>query len=120
MYPKIVVEHFMNPKNSGKIAKATVVGEASTQSGNTAVIYLLIIDDIIKEFKYQVLGCPYAIASASILSEYAKEKNIKEFSDFNVNFFKQFFPLTEESIKCTEVVINAFKDALNKYFVTNP
>jgi len=34
----------------------------------------LIIDDIIKEFKYQVSGCPYAIASASILSEYAKEK----------------------------------------------
>ena len=120
MYPKIVVEHFMNPKNSGKIAKATVVGEASTQSGNTAVIYLLIADDIIKEFKYQVSGCPYAIASASILSEHAKEKNIKEFSNFNVSYFEQFFPLTEESIKCTEVVINAFKDALNKYFATNP
>jgi len=49
----------------------------------------LIIDDIIKEFKYQVSGCPYAIASASILSEYAKKK-YKEFSDFNVNFLNSF------------------------------
>ncbi|MGC9099979.1 MAG: iron-sulfur cluster assembly scaffold protein [Caldisericum sp.] len=114
MYPKIVIEHFMKPRNVGTIKNATAIGYSETQGGGKAVIYLLIENGLIKDFKYQVDGCPFAIASASILSENFKGNKIEEINRLNTNYFLMFFDIPEDKVKCIELVVDAFNDALSK------
>jgi len=115
MYPKIIVEHFMNPKNVGIINNASAVGSSNTEGGGKAIFYLLIESGFLKDCKYQVDGCPYAIASASILSESLKGKSITELTNIDVDYFSHFFDLPKEKLNCIKLVVDAFNDALRKF-----
>ena len=117
MYPKIVVEHFMNPKNVGVINDATTTGSSGTDGRGKAVFYLLIEGNVLKDCKYQVDGCPYAIASASILSEDIKGKSITQLTMIDTDYFSKFFELPTEKLNCIKLVVEAFNDALRRFKV---
>ncbi|BAL80972.1 iron-sulfur cluster assembly scaffold protein [Caldisericum exile] len=114
MYPKIVVDHFMKPRNVGTIINPTAVGSSKSEGGGKAIIYLHVENGVILDFKYQVDGCPFAIASASILSENIKGKKLEQIEPIDYNFFTIFFDIPKDKIKCVELVVNAFNDALSK------
>lgn len=115
MYPRIIIEHFMKPKNVGSIKNATAVGEAGAVGGGKVIIYLLIKGDTIVDFKYQVDGCPYAIASASIMSEKLKGTKVNEVGYIGIDFFSNFFDVPEDKKDCVEIVVNAFNKAIEKF-----
>ncbi|MFH1457386.1 MAG: iron-sulfur cluster assembly scaffold protein, partial [Patescibacteria group bacterium] len=77
MYSDKVLEHFKNPHNQGKIPDASGVGQVGNPvCGDVMKIYLKIKDDIIKDIKFETLGCGAAIASTSMLTDLVKGKNI--------------------------------------------
>jgi len=79
MYSKKVIEHFSNPRNVGEIDFPDGVGSVGNPAdGDTVTIYLKIEDNVIKDVKFKVKGCPAAIASASMTTELAKGKTIEE------------------------------------------
>lgn len=114
MYPKIVIEHFMKPRNVGKIANPSAIGYASTEGGGKAIIYIAVENGIIKDFKYQVDGCPYAIACASILSEEAIGKDLTLLSNLNMEYYSKFFEIPEDKQNCIKMIIDAVEDAFKK------
>lgn len=79
-YSEKVREHFINPRNVGELAGATVVGEVGTMaSGQALRLYLKINgDEVIEDARFQVFGSPSAIASSSALTEMLKGKHIDE------------------------------------------
>lgn len=114
MYPKIVMEHFLNPRNVGKIDMPTSQGEYITSSGGKAIFYIKEKNGIIAEVKYQVAGCPFAIAVCSIISEYVKEKTISFVKELNSEFLKTYFEFSKEQEECINLALFAFKDAVRK------
>lgn len=114
MYPKIVMEHFLNPKNVGKIESPTCQGEYITPSGGKAIFYIKEKDGILVEIKYQVSGCPFAIAVCSIISEYVKEKEVSSIKKLNSNFLKNYFEISEEQEECINLALFAFNNAVEK------
>lgn len=70
MYNEIISDHFMNPRNTGKIESPEYVVEVSNPiCGDTVHVYLNVSNQIITDVKYLAYGCSGSIATASILSE---------------------------------------------------
>ncbi|MGE5627448.1 MAG: iron-sulfur cluster assembly scaffold protein [Solirubrobacterales bacterium] len=80
-YNDIVLEHFKNPRNIGRIedadGKAT---EGSPACGDMVSLYIKVDDKtkIITDIKFESYGCASNIATASIITELAKGKTIDE------------------------------------------
>lgn len=114
MYPKIITEHFMHPRNVGRIANPTSIGVYQTPSLVKAVFYFLIEQGIVKDIKYQVAGCPYAIAVASIISEYSKGKNVSELSKIGRKFLENYFVIAKEKEDCIDLSLKAFLSGIHE------
>lgn len=80
-YSELVIEHFKNPHNVGSIenpdAEAT---EGSPACGDQLTVYLKVNPDtqVIEDIKFQSYGCASNIATASIITDLAMGKTIKE------------------------------------------
>jgi len=80
-YNDIVLEHFKNPRNIGKIedadGKAT---EGSPACGDMVSLYIKVEPEtkVITDIKFESYGCASNIATGSIITELAKGKTIDE------------------------------------------
>ncbi|NLT73487.1 MAG: DUF59 domain-containing protein [Chloroflexi bacterium] len=83
-YSEIVMEHFQNPRNVGRIedpdAKAI---EGSPACGDMVAVYLKVDEAThrIEDIKFESYGCASNIATGSIITELAKGKTIEEARD---------------------------------------
>src|SRR5665647_2697403 len=78
-YNDIVLEHFKNPKNVGKIENAdgkAMVG--SPACGDMVALYIMVDEatKIITDIKFESYGCASNIATASIITELAKGRTL--------------------------------------------
>jgi len=115
MYPEIIKKHFLNPKNVGKIENPTLKGEFEIPSSAKAIFYFKIEDGVIEDLKFQIAGCPYAIAVCSIITELAISKKINEFKQFSKKDLEKFFEIPKEKEDCVILSINAFLNGIKKY-----
>ena len=80
-YSEIVMEHFKNPRNVGRIddpdAKSV---EGSPACGDMVAVYLKVDEETqtIADIKFESYGCASNIATGSIITELAKGKTLKE------------------------------------------
>lgn len=83
-YSKKLLEHFQQPHNQGKIENADGVGEVGNiKCGDIMKIYIKVgkndqDQEMIKDIKFETLGCAAAIAATSVLTDLAKGKNFQE------------------------------------------
>jgi nitrogen fixation NifU-like protein len=80
-YSELVMEHFKNPRNVGRIedpdAKAV---EGSPACGDMVAVYLQVDEktQTITDIKFESYGCASNIATGSIITELAKGKTLEE------------------------------------------
>jgi nitrogen fixation NifU-like protein len=86
-YNKKVMEHFLKPKNVGSIKNADGVGKVTNDTcGDVMLVYIKVgkkkirggKKEIIKNIKFQTLGCAAAIATSSMITELAKGKSLEK------------------------------------------
>ena len=78
-YGEKVLQHFQNPKNVGVIEDADGIGEINVQEcGDLLRVFIKVEKDVVTDVKYQIRGCPAAIACASAMTELAIGKSIEE------------------------------------------
>lgn len=78
-YSKKVLEHFTKPHNQGQMKNADGVGIVGNPvCGDLMKIYIRVQKDIIKDAKFETLGCAAAIATSSMVTELAKNKTLGE------------------------------------------
>lgn len=79
LYSEKILEHYKNPRNRGEMKDPTVkVTAVNPVCGDCTDFQLKIKDGKIEDIKFESLGCAVAIASASVLTEFVKGKNIEE------------------------------------------
>ncbi|HPB34696.1 MAG TPA: iron-sulfur cluster assembly scaffold protein, partial [Caldisericia bacterium] len=114
IYSKTFIDHFMNPRNVGEIENADGIGIGENpQKGGKIVFYIKVKDNKLIDIKYKVLGCPSAISSSSLISEFFKDKLIENALKIDTNFLKENLGnLPEDVIECAKLSIVAFQNAI--------
>jgi len=125
MYNEIVLDHFRNPRNQGKIANPSAIGESGNpKCGDMMKLYLNFKQtqdqpsdqDVVVEIKFETLGCGAAIAVTSIFTEMIKDKTIAEAAKVtNQDIVKELGGLPTQKIHCSMLAREAFEDAVRKY-----
>jgi nitrogen fixation NifU-like protein len=80
-YSEVVMEHFRNPHNVGRIDEADAKSvEGSPACGDMVAVYLKVDLDSkrITDIKFESYGCASNIATGSIITELAKGKTLEE------------------------------------------
>lgn len=78
-YSKKVLEHFTKPRNQGRIKNADGVGMVGNPvCGDLMKVCIKVQKNIIKDIKFETLGCAAAIATSSMVTELAKNKPLGE------------------------------------------
>ena len=106
----IMRTHFINPQNIGKIKKPTHTAKCKSGfCGDMVEVYAIVEDDIVKELKYNVFGCHAVIATASILSEWAKDKSLTEIKNLTYESVVEMLGDVEsEKENCVKTAMQAF------------
>lgn len=117
-YSQKVKDHFINPRNAGVLADATVVGEVgSMSSGQALKLYLkLNEEEVIENASFQVFGSPGAIAASSALTEMLKGKHIDEAARITSKDISEYLGgLPEEKMHTCTMSMEALEVAYARY-----
>src|SRR5690606_31206484 len=117
-YSSKVKDHFINPRNVGVLADATVVGEVgSMSSGQALKLYLkLNAEEIIENAGFQVFGSPGAIAASSALTEMLKGRHIDEAARITARDISEYLGgLPEEKMHTCTMSMEALEVAYARY-----
>ena len=126
-YSKKVLKHFQNPHNQGVIKGADAVGEAGNlKCGDIMKIYLKIKkqenkktrkqENIIKDIKFETLGCAAAIAVSSALTDMVKGMSLDEAMGLTKDKIVEYLDgLPPIKIHCSMLGLEALHKAITNY-----
>ena len=122
LYSKEIMEHFQSPKNMGAIELPDAIGSVGNPvCGDTMKIYLKVGknkdgEGIIENIGFETLGCVAAIATASMITDFAKGKTLDEamkieFKDVEENLGS----LPPIKMHCADLSVMALREAIEGY-----
>ena len=122
-YSEKVLEHFMNPKNRGKIDDADCVAtEGSPACGDQVSVYLKVNPEtlVIEDIKFQSYGCASNIATGSIITEMAKGKTLAEAKKITwQDAASELDGLPPIKMHCSVLAVDTLRSAIQKYEVSH-
>lgn len=132
----ILMDHYQNPHNKGLIDdhRYKSIHNASESCIDDITVQMLIEDDIVKDVRFDGIGCTICTASCSIMSDLLKNKTIKEAKnilnnyesmvnengEFDIDLLEEagaFDTLSKQAnrIKCGTIGIHAMEDLIENY-----
>lgn len=117
LYSEKVMDHFMNPRNVGKIEDADGIGEVgNAKCGDIMKIYIKVDNDIVTDVKFNTFGCGSAIASSSMATELIKGKYVSEALELtNKAVAEALDGLPAYKMHCSVLAEEAIKAAIDDY-----
>jgi len=122
MYSEKVLDHFSHPRNQGVIKDADGVGEVGNQKcGDIMKVYIKVEqnkkhEDVIKDIKFETLGCGAAIATSSMLTEMVKGKSIDDALKVGkLDIANELGGLPEAKLHCSILAHDALQEAVKNY-----
>ena len=117
LYSEKVMDHFMNPRNVGKIDDADGVGEVgNAKCGDIMKIYIKVDNNIITDVKFNTFGCGSAIASSSMATEMNKGKSLDDALELtNKAVAEALDGLPAHKMHCSVLAEEAIKAAIDDY-----
>ena len=125
-YTDKVIKHFTHPKNVGEIKNADGIGMVGNRvCGDVMKIYIKVEKaktgkskgkEIIKDIKFQTLGCAAAIATSSMITELAKGKTLNEAMKITrADVSKSLGSLPPIKEHCSNLAADALHEAIKNY-----
>jgi len=79
LYQATILDHSRQPKNFGKLERATHHAEGyNPLCGDKVTVYLEIDGEIVKDIRFDGAGCAISTASASLMTEALKGRSVAE------------------------------------------
>jgi nitrogen fixation NifU-like protein len=120
-----IKEHFRNPQNVGEMENPEGMGAINNPvCGDTTKLYLRIKNGVIEDAKFLSFGCAVTIASASVLTEKIKGKEIyKLFSSTDDEVVRELVRLIESELgeippiklHCPPATVQVFLESIAGY-----
>jgi nitrogen fixation NifU-like protein len=120
LYQEIILDHGKNPRNKGKCEGYTNDAKAHNPlCGDKVHIYLKINNErLIEDLSFEGEGCAISLASASILTEVTKGKDltfIKKISEDFLNMIKNKTKITLNSLTEDQVTTIASLSGVQEF-----
>ncbi|MFA6887977.1 MAG: SUF system NifU family Fe-S cluster assembly protein [Candidatus Woesearchaeota archaeon] len=78
-YMEHIMDHYKNPHNKGKLKKADIKNkEKNPACGDEIEISIKLKKELIEDIRFDGHGCAISQASASLITDFVKEKNIDD------------------------------------------
>lgn len=121
-YSKKVLEHFTKPHNQGKMKNADGTGTVGNpKCGDIMRLYIKVTknkqgEEIIKDVKFETLGCGAAISTSSMATDLAKGKTLKEaLAITNTSVAEELGGLPSAKMHCSNLAADALHAAIKNY-----
>ncbi|MBP7708364.1 iron-sulfur cluster assembly scaffold protein [Candidatus Pacearchaeota archaeon] len=115
MYRENILENYKNPKNFGEIKNPTHKASSINKScGDEITISLVIKENKLTDIKFTGKACAICTASASLLTEEAKNKKIDEIKKYDKDFSLSLLeiPISAVRIKCALLPLETLQKAI--------
>jgi len=110
------VDHFLTPRNLGRIPTADGVGRVTDGCGTTMEIYLKVKDDKVMNASFWTDGCGCSIASGSMITELVKGKIVSEAQKItHQDVLDALGGLPEDDRRCAVLAASTLKEATKDY-----
>lgn len=112
-YSAVVIDHWMNPRNSGKMADPDGYGKVTGPCGDTMEIWLKVRGGTVAECTYLTDGCGATVACGSITTELARGQPLREAWKINQDAILEACDgLPDEHRHCAVLASNTLHAAL--------
>jgi nitrogen fixation protein NifU and related proteins len=122
IYREIILDHYRNPRNKGRISDADVsFHDSNPLCGDEIDIHLKVEDDIVKDIKFEGRGCAISQASASMLTEMVMNKSLTSVRDLGKDDILENIGLVNlgpARIKCALLSLKVLKMSMVEYYAS--
>ena len=120
IYREIILDHYRNPRNKGKLPDADVsIHDSNPLCGDEIDMHLKVDGDKIKDIRFEGRGCAISQASASMLTEMVAGKQLTSVKDLTKDDILENIGLTNlgpARIKCALLSLKVLKLGMVKYY----
>ena len=115
-YSDRAIAYYLEKPNMGKLANADQVSEVTGECGDTMRVYLRIADGVIQDAKFEVMGCPGAVASAMAVADMVKGASLaKARSIRDADIFRCLVGIPDQKQDCIRLAAKTLQRALEDY-----
>ncbi|MGH9912907.1 MAG: Fe-S cluster assembly sulfur transfer protein SufU, partial [Nitrososphaeraceae archaeon] len=122
IYREIILDHYRNPRNKGRISDADVsFHDSNPLCGDEIDIYLKVEDNIVKDVKFEGRGCAISQASASMLTEMVMNKSLTSIKELDKDDILEnigLLNLGPARIKCALLSLKVLKMSMVEYYAS--
>jgi nitrogen fixation protein NifU and related proteins len=120
IYREIILDHYRNPRNKGKLSNADVsIHDSNPLCGDEIDIHLKIEEEKVKDIKFEGRGCAISQASASMLTEMIMDKPLTTVKDLTKEDILEnigLMNLGPARIKCALLSLKVLKMGMVRYY----
>jgi nitrogen fixation protein NifU and related proteins len=121
IYREIILDHYRNPRNKGKLPHADVsIHDSNPLCGDEIDIHLKVEQGKIKDIKFEGRGCAISQASASMLTEMVLDKPLTAVKDLAKDDILEnigLMNLGPARIKCALLSLKVLKMGMINYYI---
>ncbi|MFC1641014.1 Fe-S cluster assembly sulfur transfer protein SufU [Patescibacteria group bacterium] len=114
IYKEIILDHYRNPRNYGKLKDATHSADSNNPlCGDKLFIDMIVEGDIISDIKFHGKGCAISMASASMLTERLKSQPLAAIQEINEAEIQKMLgvELSPSRVKCAMLAIRVMSQS---------
>lgn len=118
MYKEEILDHYKNPRNCGELKTSDVSHkEYNPLCGDELRMSVRIEEGKVKEIKFEGNGCAISQASASMLTEKAKDMSLEEIKKLTKEdiFEMLAIPIGPVRTKCALLSLDTLKNSIKIY-----
>ena len=117
MYREHILDHYKNPRNHGTLKNALHMHDVNPLCGDEIDMYITIKNKKISDIKFSGKGCAISQASASVLTESIKSKDIEEITNLTREDLKDMLgiDITAMRVKCMMLPLKVIKMIIYKH-----
>ncbi len=115
-YSEKAIDYYLTKPNQGPLKDADHVTELTGPCGDTMKCYLKVDKGTIQAAKFQVLGCPGAIAAAMALADLVKGKELHhalKIKDGDV--FRELIEIPDQKQHCIRLAVKTLAKAITEF-----